>query len=747
MLEILRNNIRRDLYRNRITYLLMGLLIAVGMYIASSLAAITYSYNLVCEKNYIDSNYQDGQFSLKKPLTDSEESFLEKQGYGLERIFSFDLKQEDGSILRIFKNRQKIDLLVLDKGHHPKQLQELVLDKCYASSNGIAVGDSIQLGSQSYQVCGIGSVTDYDMPSRGLSDYSSDSESFGLVFLTDQGYEALLSQIGDGTRQEYVYSYKLPEGGTDDDLREKIQASFGANANVLTFVPRANNERMCSAVADGFAYEIAGFIIGIGLLVLVSVVFYLGIKSAIEKESASIGSLYAMGVKKTYVIIMYLAPPTLIAFVAGSLGWLAGIWFSAAELISNSDYYCIPYVPIRTSPLIFVYCVLVPPIVCFLINFFRLNRVFSMAPVALLKGTINNDVRQYRSRGKGRSILCDLIFSRFLKDIGLFAVLLIGSLVSGMIYMLGIGIGQFVNNIEEKLPQEINYEYVYDLMEDSDAPVKTGEAVYKKVFKIGDEEYMSDIQFIGLEPTGQFFHVDTKDLNGKVLISSAVASHYDLEENDEFTVYDDLTGKAYTFSVAGIADYDVMLTAYMDIDDLRELLGKGKVYNSIYANEVCDYAPSELRGSYKRIDYLKPVESFNLESGRMRIFLITVSLLFYMAMVIFIVRFSVNGGMHHIAIHSVLGYSNRELQLIFLSSTAVFTVLCGIVGLLTGFGFSGIVVRYLMNTTPIGIHLKYPVVSFIRDVAVVIFVYLIAAFGPSRQIKTINELDLVRANE
>ena len=85
MLEILRNNIRRDLYRNRVTYLLMGLLIAVGMYIASSLAAITYSYNLVCEQNYIDSNYQDGQFSLKKPLTDSEESSLEKQGYGLER--------------------------------------------------------------------------------------------------------------------------------------------------------------------------------------------------------------------------------------------------------------------------------------------------------------------------------------------------------------------------------------------------------------------------------------------------------------------------------------------------------------------------------------------------------------------------------------------------------------------------------------------------------------------------------------
>jgi len=96
--------------------------------------------------------------------------------------------------------------------------------------------------------------------SRGLSDYSSDSDTFGLAFLTDDSYEALLVQTGNGTRQEYVYSYKLPEGHTDADLRELIKTSSGANENVLTFVPRDNNERICAAVADGFGYEIAGFV-------------------------------------------------------------------------------------------------------------------------------------------------------------------------------------------------------------------------------------------------------------------------------------------------------------------------------------------------------------------------------------------------------------------------------------------------------------------------------------------------------
>ena len=53
VLGILKNNIPRDIWKNRITYLLMALFIAIGMYIASTLASVTYSTKVVCEENYI----------------------------------------------------------------------------------------------------------------------------------------------------------------------------------------------------------------------------------------------------------------------------------------------------------------------------------------------------------------------------------------------------------------------------------------------------------------------------------------------------------------------------------------------------------------------------------------------------------------------------------------------------------------------------------------------------------------------
>jgi ABC-type antimicrobial peptide transport system permease subunit len=747
MLGILKNNIPKDILKNKATYLLMAAFVAIGMYIASTLASVTYSTEVVCEENYITSNYQDGQFSLRNPLADQQELSIEKMGYTLERIFSFDKEMEDGSILRFFKVRKRIDLLILDDGRLPENSGELVMDKCYAFSHGLKTGDEVIIGARSYLITGVGSVTDYDMPARGIADYSSNSEIFGIAFLTDEDYESLLSESGSTTREEYIYSYKLADDHTDDDLREEILTFFEDSDDVLTFVPRNNNGRMCRAVMDGYTYEVGGLVIGIGLLILVSVVFYLSIRASIEKESASIGALYAMGVKKYEVILMYLAPSTLVAFVAGLVGWILSMQISIAEVISPSYYYCIPPVPVISSPYIIAYCVLMPPAICFVVNLISLNKCLSLPPVSLLKGTFNTDDIRHKKAGKNHGIMFDLVCSRFIQDIGLFFVLLIGSLVAGLIYMLGVGISQYIGNIEVSFPYEIKYEYVYDLLEDTEVPSKTGESVYKKVLKIRNMDYVADVPFIGIDTPSKYFDVNTDDLNGKVVISSALTSRYDLKENSRFDVYDDVTGKEYTFTVASIVDYKVMYSVYMNIDDMRKLLGKGEVYNSVYADEPCDYEADKLLGSYVRDDFIKPLESLKPEAERMSIFLIIIAIFFYAAMLIFIVRFSVNVAMRHIAIHSVLGYSYGELKLIFLSSTAVFSAVCGAVGLIAGFWFSKLVAPYLIGTTRVGVFLYYTPMEFARDFLVVILIYCLSTIVSLGQIRNVHELDYVRANE
>lgn len=81
MWKVLLKTVPVNLKRDIGTYVLMGALVAVGMYIASAFAGITYSYDRGCEENYRVSNAQDGQFQLTEPLSPLEEDAItQKEG-------------------------------------------------------------------------------------------------------------------------------------------------------------------------------------------------------------------------------------------------------------------------------------------------------------------------------------------------------------------------------------------------------------------------------------------------------------------------------------------------------------------------------------------------------------------------------------------------------------------------------------------------------------------------------------------
>ena len=94
--------------------------------------------------------------------------------------------------------------------------------------------------------------------------------------------------------------------------------------------------------------------------------------------------------------------------------------------------------------------------------------------------------------------------------------------MTGGIYMIGAGLDQYLANIKDRLPAEINYNYVYDLFDDTDVPSDTGESVYKKVFKINNMDYVADVPFIGLESPSEFFPVNTDNLT----VTSSSAAHW-----------------------------------------------------------------------------------------------------------------------------------------------------------------------------------------------------------------------------
>ena len=209
--------IRADFFRLGSLFLM----IALCMYIVIALVDAAEIVIRGTEKNQIESHLEDGQFTVFCRLTDAQIDEIESTGVTVEPHFSYDLTLEDGSVIRIFENREVVDIQVLDEGRLASAENEIVLEKRYCEEHDIHVGNVITVGDLAVTVTGIGSSADYDAPLKKLSDTAVDSTIFGTGFVSPEGYEYLRSK-GRAGSEELTYAFIL-NGETDaDDLKQMI---------------------------------------------------------------------------------------------------------------------------------------------------------------------------------------------------------------------------------------------------------------------------------------------------------------------------------------------------------------------------------------------------------------------------------------------------------------------------------------------------------------------------------------------
>lgn len=233
MQKILRKRILRDLRENVFRYLALDFLIILGMYMIISLVGAADTIMIGTADAAKESRVEDGQFSLFVPLTDKEKSALEDDGITLESHFYLDYSmkydsmelnsKENDSVLRVFSERNEIDLPQADFGRMPQKSGEIFLEKRYSEEHGISVDDEILVGGHYFLVCGIGILPDYETPYRNLSDSAVDSSLFGVGFLTDGDYDRLKKEKKSIRSEEYVYAYLLNGKLTQEELRGKLQ--------------------------------------------------------------------------------------------------------------------------------------------------------------------------------------------------------------------------------------------------------------------------------------------------------------------------------------------------------------------------------------------------------------------------------------------------------------------------------------------------------------------------------------------
>ena len=269
----------------------------------------------------------------------------------------------------------------------------------------------------------------------------------------------------DGTKEAEDGSNELLDGIQElkDETDDMIDDIFSEDAqNLMTFVKAGDNARIQAASGDQELYRSVGTIAGAILLILISYVLSVFVVHSIDQESAVIGALYALGVKRKNLMAHYVTLPTVITFVSGLIGTLLG-YSSLGVPIQMQDcynYYSLPDLDVIYMPYLFIYGIVVPPVISIIVNSLVIRKRLSK-PVLTM-------IRNEQKVGKGKNIkLGNMSFMnlfkirQMLRESRTGFTVVFGMFVSLLLAMMSLEIYTYCANVNRDYVNDTKYEYMY----------------------------------------------------------------------------------------------------------------------------------------------------------------------------------------------------------------------------------------------------------------------------------------------
>lgn len=751
MNRVFRKRILRDLKENFPRWLALFLLIVLGMYIVTSVVGAAETVIRQSNRAALKNQVEDGEFTTFFPLTTEQEKILENAGIMLERKFSTDIPLEDGSKLRLMKNRKKINLIEVDEGQPAKEMGEVVLEKRYCKEHGYAVGGGIEIAGREFVIAGIGTTPDYDLPIGSFSDMAAESALFGTAFVTKEQYEEF---AGDETlrSEEYTYAYRLQEGKEEADVKRELKALLPAQmkAQMLTaFVTADRNPRILAAAGDMVMNRKMGLIAGTVVMALFAYVISVFVIDQIGREEAVIGTLYALGAKKKEILSHYMTLPALVTFFGGLAG--AALGFSgigAARQMSGSyDYFSIPEFTAICPVYLIIYAALVPPMLSIAVNLVTLNKRLSQTAVSLMRNEQKvSKLRQVKL--KGDNFVRNFRIRQTIRELRASVTVVIGLFVSLLVFMLGLNCYVLCENVKMDSRESVRFAYMYLLKYPQEQIPEGAQACYSESLSKTALGFTLDVTVIGIPADDRYFDAVPSDGKNSIVIGKSVASKYGLSAGDSFTLTDSADEKDYDFTVEGVCDYAVGLTVFMDIDGMRALFGRESgYYNMLLADGPLAVDEGRIYALASRTDIERSTAVFTKMMTPLITMLLAVSVIIFFMVMYLMTGVMVSRAGYGISLVKIFGFRTKEIRSLYLDGGAVTVAAGALVGIFPAKRAIDMVYPQAVANVACGLNLRFSWYFYPLIFAGIMLAYLIVIALQTRKIGRISPVEVLKNRE
>lgn len=674
--------------------LISGFLIADG--------SMYDTYNKSFEKY----NIEDGNFELYSKADESVIDKLEKENVTIyENFYKEEIvvrhnniknDEDSQSTLRFYVNREEIDKVDLMEGSLPEDINEIAIDRMYAENNDIKVQDTLTVGSRILKVTGLVALSDYSSLFSDNSDTMFDSLKFGVGVVSQKCFDAY-----DDTHIHYVYSW-LYDNKPEDDKEAKLMAddfvkTISANAILVNYIPQYINQAIHFTGDDIGSDRSMMIVLLYVLIVIMAFVFAVTTNNTIVKEANVIGTLRASGYTRGELLRHYILLPIIVTIFGALVGNILGYTvFKDIFVATYYGSYSLPTYHTLWNADAFLLTTVVPVIIMLVINIVIIGCRLKLSPLKFLRRDLSG-----KQKKKAMRLPAFGFFNRFrlriiIQNMPNYITLFIGILFANVLLLFGIMLGPMLTHYQNEITDKLiaKHQYVLKALVDVDDNAAEKYCV-KTLATIEGRLKSEDVLVYGVKDNSIYADINTASLkDNEVYITNGYADKFRIKKGDKITLKEKYDDNEYEFTVKDMYDYPSSFAIFMSDAAFKNVFDKSEDYYSGYfSDNILDINEKYVATQITLDDLTKVSRQLDRSMGETFNLVKIFAVVLFAVLMFLLTKLIVEKNTTSISMVKILGYSNREISRLYVTSTTIvvaFSVALSI-------GLSVIIMNYLFR--------------------------------------------------
>lgn len=674
--------------------LISGFLIADG--------SMYDTYNKSFEKY----NIEDGNFELYSKADESVIDKLEKENVTIyENFYKEEIvvrhnniknDEDSQSTLRFYVNREEVDKVDLMEGSLPEDINEIAIDRMYAENNDIKVQDTLTVGSRILKVTGLVALSDYSSLFSDNSDTMFDSLKFGVGVVSQKCFDAY-----DDTHIHYVYSW-LYDNKPEDDKEAKLMAddfvkTISANAILVNYIPQYINQAIHFTGDDIGSDRSMMIVLLYVLIVIMAFVFAVTTNNTIVKEANVIGTLRASGYTRGELLRHYILLPIIVTIFGALVGNILGYTvFKDIFVATYYGSYSLPTYHTLWNADAFLLTTVVPVIIMLVINIVIIGCRLKLSPLKFLRRDLSG-----KQKKKAMRLPAFGFFNRFrlriiIQNMPNYITLFIGILFANVLLLFGIMLGPMLTHYQNEITDKLiaKHQYVLKTLVDVDDNAAEKYCV-KTLATIEGRLKSEDVLVYGVKDNSIYADINTASLkDNEVYITNGYADKFRIKKGDKITLKEKYDDNEYEFTVKDMYDYPSSFAIFMSDAAFKNVFDKSEDYYSGYfSDNILDINEKYVATQITLDDLTKVSRQLDRSMGETFNLVKIFAVLLFAVLMFLLTKLIVEKNTTSISMVKILGYSNREISRLYVTSTTIVVVL----SVALSIGLSVVIMNYLFR--------------------------------------------------